>query len=327
MKLSDKEKRVLAGAELHANENAAELAQRLGMGINSVRYALRELQRWETIKRVPFVNLYPLGFTDFVVFFSVSSKHGAEKVESGMKALENNNHVTWLAELGGQYQYGVAIFVRDIAEFVSFLSYLTKIFEGMTIKKSVRMSKRFHRYNRTYLDPSIPKESLSFGVVDGAEVRFDETDEKILLAMSNKPTFPVSYHAKHLGIPISTWHSRIRRLKENGVYSGDLFAIDTTELGYVLYNLHVYTNGLYGELEEKLRAWADTHPNVVHFIECIASWDFEIGIEVESPQQITKISRELYETFGNDISQVETIPLFHNRKYTFFRPVLKRFSA
>lgn len=327
MKLSDNEKRVLAGAELHADINANELAERLDMGVNNVRYALRALQRWGTITRVPFVNLYPLGFTDFVVFFSVFSKHGAEKVEAGIKALEQNMHITWLAEIGGQYQYGVAVFARDVAEFLSFLSYLSCIFDGMTIKKSVRMSKRFHRYNRTHLDPSVPKESISFGVTDQSDIRFDKTDGRILLAITQKPTVPVSYHAKQLNIPISTWHSRVRRLKEQGVYPGDMYAIDTAQLGYALYNLHLYTNGLNAELEERLKAWADKHPNVVHFIECIASWDFEIGIEVESPEQMTKIMRDLYGTFGNDLAQIETIPIFRHRKYIFFRPVLERFSA
>ncbi len=327
MKLSNNEKRVLAGAELHADMDTKTLASRLDMGVNSVRYALRELQRWGTVTRVPFVNLYPLGFTDFVIFFSVSSKHGADKVETGIKELESNPYVTWLAELGGQYQYGVAVFARDVAEFITFLSYLSSVFKGMTIKKAVRMSKRFHRYNRTHFDPSVEKESLTFGAVDTSDVRFDKTDESILLAITQKPTFPVRYHAKQLGIPISTWHSRIRRLKERGIYPGDIYAIDTAELGYALYNLHIYTNGLNATLEKQLHTWADKHPNVVHFIECIASWDFEIGIEVASPEQMTDITRELYGTFGNDIAQIETIPMFRHRKYIFFRPVLERFKA
>lgn len=320
MKLSDTEKTILAVCELHADDSIEVLCGRTGIGQNSVRYALKKLQARGIIRRVPFVNMYPLGFTDFVVFFSLSTHLSNTPLAQKLNHLASLPEVTWFGELGGQYQYGVAVFVRNVSEFVGFLNKLSKTFEGMTIKKTVRMSKRFTRYNRTFLDPRIPKEHVDFGVVENS-VPFDALDEAILLAMTKAPEMTASQQARQIGVADSTWHHRVGKLKERGIYAGHIFAIDTAKLGYTFYNLHIHTNGLSLDLERRLRTWTDAHPHVVHFIECIASWDFEIGVEVEDPQMTTRIVRELYDQFGTHIVQIEMVPIFVNRKYLFFRPI------
>ncbi|MBI5369802.1 Lrp/AsnC family transcriptional regulator [Candidatus Uhrbacteria bacterium] len=319
MKLSDQEKQILAACELHADASLDELQERSGVGKNSIRYALQKLQFRGIIQRVPFVNMYPLGFTDFVVFFSLTSPGPARDISQAFRKLMAHPCVTWVGELGGPYQYGVAIFSQSVSEFVVFLEFLRALFEGATIKKIVRITKRFTRYNRAYLGRGVTKEHLDFGVMD-RQMKCDALDETILLTMTNHPALTSRQQAKRIRLPDSTWHHRLRRLKADGIYLGELFSLDTGALGYTFYNLHVYTNGLYGDLEKKIRAWANRHPHVVHLIECIASWDFEIGVEVEQPQQITQIVGELYEQFGGDLVQIEMVPIFANRKYIFFRP-------
>ncbi len=225
-----------------------------------------------------------------------------------------------MGELGGPFQYSVAVFVKSVAEFVTFLEYMSSLFEGTTIKKMVRISKRFTRYNRTYLSKRILKEHMDFGVHEKA-VTFDALDEKILLSMTNQSSLTARQQAMRVGIPDSTWHHRLRKLKADGIFVGELFSIDTAQLGFTFYNLQVHTNGLYPELEQKIRAWTDGHPHVVHLVECIASWDFEIGVETETPNQITEVVAELYEKFGGDITQIDMIQIFTNKKYRFFRPL------
>lgn len=320
MKLSDQERRILVAAELHASASLDELQERSGLGKNSIRYAIQKLQSRGIIKRVPFIDVYPFGLTDFVVYFSITSRIGTLKMRQGLDELLKQSYVTWMGELGGSYQHSVAVFAKSVSEFFSFLEYMGRLFEGMTIKKTVRISKRFTRYNRTYLSPDIQKEHMDFGASERT-VELDELDEKILLTMVNDSSLTSRQQAMRIGIPDSTWHHRLRKLKADGIYIGDLFVIDTTRLGYTFYNLQIHTNGLYLDLEQKIRAWAESHPHVVHLIESIAAWDFEIGVEAEMPHQITEVVSELYEKFGGDIVQIDMVPIFANKKYNFFRPL------
>ena len=323
MKLSEEEKRVLTAVELHADLSVEDISESSGIKKNSVRYSIHKFQQNGLIRKVPFVNMYPLGFTDFVVFFSITSKNSKSIVQSGLKKLYNSEYVTWIGELGGQYQYGMAIFVKDVAEFVQFLDTLQTYFEGATIRKSVRISKQFKRYNRTFFAPDMPKEVYSFGTTT-TPVHIDAIDEKILLTMTKFPELSAHRQAIRANIADATWRYRIQRLKECGVYLGDMYVIDTTMLGYTFYNIHVFTTGIRSAFEEDVRTWASTHPHVVQFIECIAPWDFEIGIDVCIPQQISAIIQEIYHVFGEHIVDIQTIPIFAHTKYTFFRPVCSK---
>ena len=319
MRLSDVERRILAAAELRADATIEELSERTNLGVNSIRYALKKLEGRGMIRRVPFVDLYPLGYTDFVTFFSLATKHHSQEREQFLQTLIASPLVTWIGELGGQYQYGAAIFAKNVAQFVSFLEQISTQFDGIVIKKTVRLTKRFTRYNRTYLDPSIPKDSFIFGVSDKTAT-LDATDDKILGIMTDCPEYSASHQAKQLGLPLSTFQHRVRQLKHRGILLGQIYAIDIGYLGVSFYNLQVAMSGLSRDQEQNLHAWADKHPNVVHLIECVGEWDFEIGLEVEVPEGITGIISELYNLFGQAIVRVDTIPIFRNRKYVFFSP-------
>lgn len=319
MKLNDGERRFIAAAELHANAPLHELAARADMSANSIRYLISKLQGHRIITPVPFIDLYPLGYTDFVIFFSLSSHGNADERTRFLDMLERSPLVTWIGELGGQFQYGAAIFVHHVSEFLAFLETMTAHTPTMIMKKSVRLTKRFTRYNRTYLCPEIPKESFSFGNHE-RRVSIDARDEKILHALTQRPTINMRHMAEFLGMPLSTLQYRIRQLEEKGVLLGHIFGVDPARIGATLYNLHVFTNGVSAQAQQHLRAWANAHPHVVHFIECVGEWDYEIGVEVENAQEIIAIVADLHDRFGATVSRIDTIPIFRNRKYIFFRP-------
>jgi hypothetical protein len=75
---------------------------------HNVRYVRDNLLSEGLIHPVYFIDIYRLGLTHLGVFFS----RGAEK-SAGRKQLEQNlqSHPsdTWLAKIGGAYQYGMTV--------------------------------------------------------------------------------------------------------------------------------------------------------------------------------------------------------------------------
>ncbi|MBI2550928.1 Lrp/AsnC family transcriptional regulator [Candidatus Uhrbacteria bacterium] len=320
MKISKREQGILPRVELRADAPLAEHAKATDCFPNQVRYALHRLETEGVIRKTVFVDMYRLGFCDYVLYFSIATKEGSPQAKDLLRFLEDSPLVTWVAELSGSYQYGIALFSRDVHEFVSFLDLFSKEFGQILFKKSIRLTRTFTRFNRKYLDPTAPTDEISFGLHPGKE-SIDKTDDLLLQAITLPGARSLRQTTLKLGIPVTTGHQRLKRLKERGIIAGHLYAIDAPKFGATLFNILIYAKGMREPLRKKLSAWAKKHPNVIHFIECVGEWDFEIGAEVMAPEQSADIVRDLFTTFGDELLNIDVIPILRNLKYVFYRPV------
>src|SRR5690606_27078842 len=102
-----------------------------------------------------------------------------------------------------------------------------------------------------------------------------------------------------LAIPASTIDLRMRRLSERGVISGHLLAVDCTTYGFQPFKLLIFAKGVNPDLSAGLQKFCERHPNVTYLIECLGTWDYEVGIEVANTEEVTGIMQEIFEEFGN----------------------------
>lgn len=313
MKLSEREKSVLATVELAADMPTGFIAREVGGKPSQAGYILQKLQDEKIITPTIFVDMYQLGFSDYVLYFSSTSS-------TPMAWLLKHPNVTWVSELSGTYQYGVAMFARHVHEFVSFLDELSNLFGDTIIQKSVRLTKTFTRFNRKYLDPKAPIQSLSFGLTSTSH-ELTALDDQLLSTLSLNGSLSLREITRQLRVPLSTTHQRFQRLQEKKIIVGSIYSVDAPRFGATLFNVLVYAKGMRETLRKDLYAWSEKHPNVIHFVECVGEWDFEIGVEVLGPEHSTAIVQELNERFGKDLVKTETLPILRNLKYVFYRSV------
>lgn len=319
MKLSDREKTILANVELRANASIADLAKRSGVRPTRISYVLKKFSENGIITPTVFVDMTKLGYSDYVLYFSIASKAGSKHAREFVEFLLSSPYVTWVSELSGSYQYGAAIFAKNVNELVTFFDVLSEKFGDLLQQKAIRLTRTFTRFNRKYLDPRAEVQSVSFGF-SPAQKTIDDIDEKILLALATGGEASLRRVALKNNLALSTCHRRARSLEENGIIAGHLYFIDATQFGSTLFNVLIGTRGLRASLRKALLAWSANHPNVIHFIECVGEWDFEIGVEVQRPEQSTQIVQELFEQFGDEIVHIEVMMILRNLKYIFYRP-------
>jgi hypothetical protein len=51
------------------------------------------------------------------------------------------------------------------------------------------------------------------------------------------------------------------------------------------------------------------HKSISFFVQCLGSWDFELGIEVQSQSEVNDLMYELYGTFGDSITSISIFPV------------------
>jgi hypothetical protein len=65
-------------------------------------------------------------------------------------------------------------------------------------------------------------------------------------------------------------------------------------------------------------AYCRSAPHAVLFMECIGEWDYEIDVEVQSPNEIAAITRKLFEVCGGDLRRVQTLSELEDLKFSLY---------
>ena len=317
MRLSEKEARILACIELRANISISEVSKATGFREHTVRYTLSSLEKKEIISKSPFINLFRLGYTLHNIFFSLSSDNKRIK-DSLLSELEQIPEVSWVAEFGGDFQYGIEICAFELADVKRILYDLSKKFGNIFFQKAVSTQYAAHLLPRRYLAgnkvvgcPLLLKRS-------GGIVAIDERDEQILSALAKKGGESHRKLAAEIGIPLSTFELRVKKLTDSNVIAGSFYSINPELFGMSSYKLIVYAKGISSSFRDRLLEFSDNHPSLISLHECFGSWDYELGVEVETPQRVAEITQELYDEFGDDMNNIQVLSKFRTLKVVMF---------
>lgn len=318
MTISQQESLILSAIELDADRSITVLQELTGYRSHTIRYAIQKLEQAQVIKKIPFVDMYPLGYQDFGFYFSLASLHSKAK-EQLMQALTTSPLITFLLELGGDYQYGASMYAKHVAEFTQLLDQLSALSSDLFFDKSFTLRVSMTRFNRKYLSPTAPIQERTFGNTK-TPASIDKTDENILQILTTHGTISQREAARQLGLSFSVVNHRLQQLTDKHIFQGMTYAIDPIRLGMQTFQLLIFAKGLSLGFQEELYLYAKNHPSAVYFVRCIGTWDFELGVEVERSQDVTHIAQELYEKMGQHLTGIKIIPIFSVLKYAFFRP-------
>lgn len=315
MKLTDKEARILALVELEPDMSLEVLHQQTGYAPHVIRYTLHKLQMEGVLRRLTFIDMFSLGYEDYGLYFSVGALEKKQQTEL-LAELERSPYVTWLVELGGDFQYCAAVYAKHVFEFREYIHQLSEQFAQLFFHKSFSARVRLTRFNHTYLAPDIARVSHSTPVRHTASI--DEQDKRILQTLNDHPDWSRRQSADALRIPFSTFRERVKRLEEQDVLRGSLYMIDPSKIGMHAFQLLVYARGMSSHLNQEIARFAETHPNIVYFVECIGEWDFEVGVEVQDPQQVRELVQALYERLGTELIMIKVSSVFRCLKMKFY---------
>lgn len=317
MRLSEKESTILAAAELRADASMALLRKESGYREHTVRYALKRLTERKVITPVPFINLHRLGLTIYTLFFSI----GAEKKgtrEGVLKSLMNSPDVLWVGEFGGEYHYGIGFCAKHISPLVEYLNKLSSKHSTFFFDKAIAIQISSTIFPRKYL--SSKKFSVKPLTVTYTKeiVKIDETDARILSGLTTYSELSHRQLAMKLKIPLSTLELRVKKLRENQVIAGNVFIAEPGYFQMQAFKLLVFTKGLNMELTGELFKFCSQHRNITYLIDCIGTWGYEIGVEVERPEEVTNIIQEIYEAFTGSINTIKVLTKFRYPKVRWF---------
>lgn len=322
-KLTPRQQEILAVAHLRANLSPREIAKETKLQERTVRYHLNRLLSLRVIQKAPFLNVYPLGLRYINVYFS-QEPLSREETESAVATLKKCDSVAWLGELGGDYHYGLSILCQSEEDCLDVIHELSKSQPKLFHEKDVIIHRSLSVFPAKYLSK---REHLSIALRYGSletlsttkrNTNFDALDHSILSCMATKHLTSVRSIAKELGKPHTSIGLRMKKLTELGVIGGEWFPIDSKRLGYQTLKVLVYCRRINKEIIERLYTYAKNHPNIVYFIECLGSWDFEIGLDLRTDESVGNVVGEIHREFHSVITTTKVVPMFRVLKWNLY---------
>ncbi|MCB9798801.1 Lrp/AsnC family transcriptional regulator [Candidatus Nomurabacteria bacterium] len=319
MKLSAKEKKVLAYSMMNAKMSVRELAKQTGYKSHNITYTLSKLKQSGIIHQVALVNLCPFGYTEYGVYFSLQTPDSATRKKILDRFLDSQD-VPWVIELGGEYQYALAFRAKSVIDVTDMMDNVSEEFGNVFLHKSIHVRLFVTLYTRKFFSPNVPLMKPTI-FETRTHVPHDDLDLRIAYALEKNGGLSSYDISKLLQQPPSTIKKRIKKLEANKVIAGNIYAYDHVKGGTQMYELFLLCNTSDKTMRKKLQSFSEKHPNVVHFLQGVGEWDFELGIDVEKNEDVTLITEEIYKQFGNEITSMKVLPIFSLPKI-FSLPIL-----
>lgn len=313
MLLNEKQRRIVSSVQLQAQAPVSAIARETGYREHTVRYCLEDLKSRGILDGFAFINPYPLGYTQYRIYFSRTPETKVSK-QKLLEALVSSPRTAWVAEFGGDFQYGVSLYAKRITEVDTFFSDLSAKCGGKFYEKSFALPVSWTSYRCKYLSSHKSAVECLSGGGNAAEASIDELDHRILRAISGPAVASRVKIARELGIPVTTLDYRIKRLEKRGVIVGYAYRVNARACGLQMFALMVYTRNPSPEFTTQISRFAAEHPHVTNFTHCMGSWDYELRIEVPEAREASGISQELHDRFGDNVSNVKILTSFETLK-------------
>ncbi len=312
-KMSEKERCILSCAELLADASASMISNISGYRTHTVRYCLEKARESGLLSRRCFVNLFRLGKSQYELFFSLNQEDAITR-ERFVNYLLSSDKISWVGELGGDFQYAINFCAQNMLELSAFLDRIPPECGQLIDRKQLLARQGLWYFGNKYLSTKKrPVEALRYTFSDSTAA-IDELDHKILLGLIEPNPTSRRQLAHQLGIPLSTMELRIDRLQRNGVIVGYYNHIQPADVARQGHLLLISTHGFSEELTKSFLRFCAEHPTVVVLVRTLGAWDYEIAAEVNSQMELNLLIQGLQQQFGENISDLQILASFNYLK-------------
>ncbi len=315
-RLSDNEKAIINACYLNADLSLAEISKITGIRSHVVNYSLQKLKDEGIIKKQVFISTYALGYYQGEIYFSLSTGDQA-KIKKLERTLCSSDIVPWVGTYGGEFQYGMTFCIKEIKDIFSLSKDLFKGQESIIRDTAFSIRNFYKEYSLKNLVVAKKQKTshLSFGEVSEIS-KIDSLDHEILKFMSEFPEVSTRRLAEKLGLPASSIYLRQESLKKRGILIGYSYVVNFSKLGLLTYLYILKLKTLETKILVALEKFAEAHPDVIYMTKSYGAWDVKIGVNVWQASDSVRILQEIYNEFGDSISNSKTLSAFEYLKVT-----------
>lgn len=313
-----KDRKLIFAMEQDARQTNAALAKHIGLTPEAVQYRIERLLKRGVLKFfMGYINFAKLGFVDYGLFITTQRMSRAQE-QDFVEFMLQYPYCPYFCKSGGTYDFVVDLLARNPIALMDLVTELTNRFGDFIHQQEIVTRISAHHFPKQYLldATAAPPPSVYFGGPLDQQVQIDQTDDEILRRLAVNSRAKVVDIAQAVGLSDTAVGTRIRRLEETELITGYLAWAEPQSFGYQSFNLLLKSQNFRSDDELKLFEFCRCHRHVTWLLKTLGRWDFEIGVEVKTQEQLQEVVYQLKDDFAHIIQRMEFAPMFKTIKYT-----------
>jgi DNA-binding Lrp family transcriptional regulator len=342
MQLTLSEQRVFGLLELEADLSATEVARRARLKSPTVQRILAlARERGFIAGRTAVIDLSQLGLLECGICLSLQGSE--ENHERLMKILLARREVSWIAELGGEYDLAFNLIIAHPREAQRFLAMLSEQFPGVLASYSVCFRTERIRFCRAKLfghagglhsrarfymgrgQASEIDERSRVGAKQQVTVQpvdaLDAVDWKVLEVLSGAAHESFRELALIAEIPVATFLRRIKQLRQKKILLGFGLRFNLDLLGVQQYRILISSAEGQERMWKRLTQYCTEQGRIKLLTKVLGEWCIEAEVDVKSPHELKVLIRELKAFLRPEKAEIRTLPILQHRKFISFPPI------
>lgn len=319
--MDKKDKILLYELSKNARATYSQLAKASHCSQETVRYRVNRLVKNNIVKNFMIItNTKTLGYSIYQIFLKLQNVMETDKTEI-VNNLKENNNVAWVALFEGNYDIGFIVVVKDQIELQKITENLYQNFNNKIIQKTISLLLEGEFFPRDYLlYNKRPVTKIASYKDINQKINLDEIDKKICLLIANNARASLVEIGEKIKLSADAIAIRLKKLNNSGFITGYTIDINQQKLNQIHYKILLHLNDLSSNKIKSLLNFIHSNIRVTAVMKTLASWDYEIDLEVESPFQLKEFTMEITTQFSDIIRDYEILQITDMPKYSFYLP-------
>lgn len=285
MDLDKKDRRLLSILDQDARMPYTQLATRVSLSQEGVRYRVERLEDIAIKDYVTVLNHNALGRRSYRIFFKFQDR--TVELEEQFVDLVRD-HAAWFVRVRGEWSFNTMFFADDEYAVKRMLDRIHETFPEAFLDKHVSLVTRIYHYPRRFFDEDEGHGGTQVMGDPRDTYDVDEKDRRILKSLRRNARQKTVEVARDTGLSERVVRYRMKQLEEADVILAYRALPDLEALGRLYYKVHFHLNKQDEKTRTQLQRYAEQEPTVTYLTEAVGGPDLELEYQVES-------SRDLYE--------------------------------
>jgi DNA-binding Lrp family transcriptional regulator len=331
IELDQKDKLILYLLDGNSKQPLSKIAKQVKLSRESVLYRLNSYFDNNIIRNyLPIIDTGAFEYTHYKVFLKLSNIN-SEKEKEFIDFLKSNSNVSWIGSIEGTYSLKYVIRAKSTLELSKILNDINKDYWKYIKKMDFATIIAGHHFSRDYLikDLNKNKSLVKKDIITWTEARIanklDNIDYLILNELSKNVRKSSTDIAKLVKTSPDTVILRIKKMEKLKVIQNYTIWPNVNNLIGQYYKILLTFNKSDDILEKKLLQYCNADSNIVYLVKTFGNWQYEIDIEVKSPEDMRELMRKFSTHFEESLLEYDVLNVYKEHKFKFFDIVyLKR---
>ncbi len=315
MSLDKLDVKILTILDKDGRSTESAIAKEVKTSKQVVKYRLKRLEERGIIENYySMLDVGRLGFDSYYIFLQLTGLDSSKEGELYEKILKLEQ-VAWLVTGVGRWDSVILFCARSVAEFDRQLSDFKML-----------LGKHLHEYVFTTL---VNAAHISYKLTGSGQyeplmtttknknIHLDETEKRIIDALSQSARSPITEIAKRTGIPTHTVNYRLRQLRKDNVIQGFKPKVNVQKIGVQWFLLLISTGNVPKERIAQFTSYCKQHKNVYYLTNTVGKYSLMLDIHVKSIEEFREFLFSMKDEFSDVILQYESMTMFEEQLITY----------